>query len=311
MEPFADSIPEHSDIVEVLTLSRFKDRLNRMTLFLFTLPLVISYTIFFVYPMITGIFYSFTNWDGFRKAYQLIGFENFIKIMGDQRIAHSLSFTLRYTFLLVILTLALSLVFALLLNSRLKMQGFFRSMYFFPAVISLITVGLIFNQIFYQVIPSVGKFLGITVLSTNIMANSSLAPYGILFVNLWQGVAIPTVLLLAALQSVPHELMESAAIDGATGFRRFLNVQVPFLIPVINIILILSLRNGLTLFDYVQAMTGGGPARSTESIGILIYNYAFKEMNFSYGTTVSVVLFLIIGVISLLQMKILNRFEVK
>ena len=292
-------------------MSRFKQKLNRSTHFLFTLPVVIAYTIFFIYPMLSGIYYSFTNWDGFRRTYQLVGLKNFIKVLGDQRIGRSMSFTLRYTVMLVVLTLIISLVLALLLNSKLKLQGFFRSMYFFPAVLSLITVGLIFNQLFYQVVPAIGKTLEIAFLSKNILASSALAPYGILFVNLWQGVAIPTVLLLAALQSVPHELIEAAVIDGASPFRRFLNVQIPYLIPVINIILILSLKSGLTLFDYVQAMTSGGPARSTESIGFLIYSYAFKEMNFSYGITVAVMLFLIISVISAFQMKILNRFEVE
>lgn len=261
--------------------------------------------------MLNGIYYSFTNWDGFRRSYQFVGLKNFIKVLGDPRISKSMGFTFSYTVMLIAGTLVISLALAILLNSKLKLQGFFRSMYFFPAVLSLITVGLIFNQIFYQVLPAFGKSLGIEILSTNILANKNLAPFGILFVNLWQGVAVPTVLLLAALQSVPHELIEAAVIDGATGLKRFLTVQVPFLIPVINIILILSLRNGLTLFDYVQAMTGGGPARSTESIGFLIYSYAFKEMNFSYGITVAVMLFLIIGVISVFQMKLLNRFEVK
>lgn len=191
------------------------------------------------------------------------------------------------------------------------MKSLIRSIYFFPVVISLVTVGLIFNQIFYQGLPLIGKALHIEMLSKNILANSKLALYGVLFVNLWQGVAIPTVLFIAGLQSVPEDLVEAAKIDGASGFQRFRSVVFPFLIPVMNIVLVLTLKAGLTLFDYVMAMTGGGPGRATESIGILIYSFAFQEMRFSYGITLSVVLFFIIAVVSVIQMKILSRLEVK
>lgn len=292
-------------------MKNFYRKLNEYTHFLFTLPALILYTMFFTYPMLSGLYYSLTDWNGFSKKFNFVGIKNFITVMQDERIRNSLGFTLKYCILLVILTVSLSLVLALLLNSKIRMQSFIRSVYFFPVVLSLITVGLIFNQIYYQVLPVIGKALHIGFLSKNILANAKSAPYGILFVNLWQGLAIPTVLFIAALQSVPAELIEAAKIDGATALQRFKSVIIPFLIPVINIILILNVKAGLTLFDYIKAMTDGGPARSTESIGILVYNYAFVEMKFSYGVTLSVVLFLIITIVSVFQMKILSRFEVK
>nr|WP_255570686.1 sugar ABC transporter permease [Cohnella sp. CFH 77786] len=231
--------------------------------------------------------------------------------MKDEQIRNSLTFTTRYTVLLVFFTVIISLFLALLLNSKIRLRTFFRSVYFFPAVLSLLTVGLIFNQIFYQVLPFMGKGLNIEFLSVNILASPTLAQFGILSVNIWQGVSIPTILFIAALQSVPAELIEAAKIDGATAVQRFRNVVIPYLIPVMNIIIIITLKNGLTLFDYVKAMTDGGPGRATESIGILIYNYAFEELKFSYGITVSIVLFFIMGGISIIQLKWSSKFEVK
>lgn len=292
-------------------MKKFYGKLNEYTHFLFTLPALILYTIFFTYPMLSGLYYSLTDWDGISKKFNFIGLKNFIAVFSDDRIRNSLSFTIKYTILLVILTVIISLGLALLLNGKIRMKSFIRSVYFFPVVLSLVTVGLIFNQIFYQIVPVIGKALHIGFLSENVLANAKLAPYGILFVNVWQGVSIPTVLFIAALQSVPSDLIEAAKIDGATAVQRFKNVIFPFLIPVMNIVLVLSVKSGLTLFDYVKAMTDGGPGRATESIGVLVYNFAFKEMKFSYGITVSVVLFIIIAIVSALQMRILSRYEVK
>lgn len=286
-------------------------KLNRYTHFLFTLPAVILYTVFFTYPMISGLYYSLTDWNGISKKFNFIGIKNFIKVFHDGRVRGSLGFTIRYVILLVLFTVIISLILALLLNSKIRMKSFVRSIYFFPVVLSLITVGLIFNQIYYQIIPLIGKVLNIDFLSKNILSDAKLAPYGILLVNLWQGVSIPTVLFIAGLQSIPSDLVEAAKIDGASATQRFKSVVLPFLIPVINVILILTLKSGLTLFDYVRAMTNGGPGRATESIGILVYSYAYQEMKFSYGITLSVVIFMIICVISVFQIKILSRFEVK
>jgi len=292
-------------------MKKFYRKLNEYTLFLFTVPALVLYTIFFTYPMLSGLYYSLTDWNGLSKKFNFVGIKNFTTVLSDDRIRNSLGFTVKYCILLVIFTVAISLTLALLLNSKIRMQSFVRSVYFFPTVLSLITVGLIFNQIYYQILPIIGKTLHIGFLSSNILANAKLAPYGILFVNLWQGVAIPTVLFIAALQSVPADLIEAAKIDGATGFQRFKSVVIPFLIPVMNIVIILTLKAGLTLFDYVKAMTDGGPGRATESIGVLVYTYAFQEMKFSYGVTLSVVLFIIITFVSVFQMKFLSRFEVK
>lgn len=286
-------------------------RLNKYTHFIFTIPAVILYTIFFIFPMVSGLYYSLTNWNGFSEKFDFVGLKNFVEVFGDSRIRNSLSFTIRYTILLVIFTVAISLSLAMLLNSKIHFKTFMRSVYFFPAVLSLLTVGLIFNQIFYQVVPMIGKSLHIGFLSKNVLSDPKLAQFGVLFVNIWQGVAIPTVLFIAGLQSVPSDLIEAAKIDGATALQRFKSVIIPFLIPVMNIVIILTLKSGLTLFDYIQAMTNGGPGRATESVGVLIYNYAFKEMKFSYGVTVSVVLFIIISCISVLQMKVLSKFEVE
>lgn len=285
-------------------------RERNRTHLLLVLPDVILYTVFSVFPILLGIYYSFTDWDGIRKSYQFFGLRNYIKMFTDKRFLNSVSFNVWYTILLVIVVTVLSVILGILLNQKIKGQSFFRSLYFFPAVISLLTGGLIFNQIFGRGIPFLGEALGVEFLQKNILASKTLAVYGVLFVNVWQGVAIPTVLVMSGLQTVPHELVEAASLDGATKWQIFRYLTMPFLRPTISMIIILNLKSGLMLYDYVVALTSGGPARATESLTLLIYTQAFDEMKFSYSIAESIVVSGIIILISVLQIRNSNRKKV-
>ena len=285
-------------------------RERNRTHLLVVLPDVILYTVFSVFPILLGIYYSFTDWDGIRKSYQFIGLRNYIKMFTDKRFLNSVSFNVWYTILLVIVVTVLSVILGILLNQKIKGQSFFRSLYFFPAVISLLTGGLIFNQIFGRGIPFLGEALGVEFLQKNILASKTPAVYGVLFVNVWQGVAIPTVLVMSGLQTVPNELVEAASLDGATKWQIFRYLTMPFLRPTISMIIILNLKSGLMLYDYVVALTSGGPARATESLTLLIYTQAFDEMKLSYSIAESIVVSGIIILISVLQIRNSNRKKV-
>jgi raffinose/stachyose/melibiose transport system permease protein len=277
---------------------------------LLTLPALILYLVFFLYPVLMGLYYSMTNWDGFSRSYSYIGLKNYMDILKDQRFVNSMKFTLYYTILDVTIKLFIALLLAMLLSGKVKYRGFMRSVYFFPAVLSLITVGLVFNQIFYAVLPHIGEALGIEWLSRNLLGNSDTAVYGIIFTNIWQGISIPMVIFMAGLASVPQDLREAALIDGANGYQRFFAITLPFLIPMLNVNLVISITGALTVFDYIVAMTDGGPASATESIGYLIYRHGINEMKFGYGTAESIYIFLLIVMISVIQIKVLNRKEV-
>lgn len=284
-----------------------KNRKNEFQKFAITLPGFMLYLFFFIVPLIIGILYSLYDWNGISREKNYTGLNNYLRLFTDTRFKSSLSFTLYYTFLLVILTILLGILLALLLDSGVKKQNLFRTIFFFPAVLSLITVGLIWNEIFYRAIPNIGTFLNIGFLSKNILSSITYAKYGILFVNLWQGVSLPTVLFLASLQSVPAELYESAKMDGANVYQSFTRITLPFLVPMISLVTVLTLRNGLTTFDYVKAMTNGGPGGSTETVGLLVYNQAFLELEYSYAITQSTVLFLIVAIVSAIQFTLIKR----
>ncbi|MFD0713506.1 carbohydrate ABC transporter permease [Paenibacillus sp. GCM10027626] len=285
-------------------------KIDRYSHLLFTLPAVALYAIFFIYPMINGFLYSLTDWDGLSKEKNFIGLSNYKNLITDDRIHGSLGFTFKYAIALVVLTVIFAVIIALLLNRVRKFQSFYRTSYFFPAVLSMITVGLIWNQLFAHALPMLGKAIGYAPLSKNILSDPTLAFYGILFVSLWQGLAIPVLLFLAALQSVPKDLLEAASLDGATAVQRFRSVVVPFLIPVLNMVVILTAKSGLTAFDYIVAMTGGGPGKKTETVGLLVYNFAFQEFKFSYASALAMVIFVIIAIVSFVQIRGMSRYEV-
>ena len=289
---------------------KFKINFKNGIYFIFVLPVIALYTIFFIFPVLSGFYYSMTDWNGITKSHNFIWFENFKNIMNDTRFFNALKFNFYYSLLLIVIVTVIAVALSLLLNSKIRYRTFFRSIYFFPAVLSLVTVGLIFNEIYYRVIPVLGKYLKIPIISKSILSNPSTAIYGILAVNIWQDVAIPTVLFIAGLQTIPLELYEAATIDGAGAIAKFKVITLPFLIPIFNICFVLLLKKGMMLFDYIKVMTEGGPGGATESIGLLIYNHGFAEMKFSYAISESLSLFLIIGIVSAIQFYVLKRKEV-
>lgn len=277
----------------------------------FTLPVFLLYIAFFLVVMVLGVYYSMTNWTGIAKNYKFIGLRNYVTVLQDERFWSAIWFNFRYTIMLVIGVIFISLLIALALNQmKGKLSTLFRSIFFIPAVLSLVTVGLIWNELFLRAFPPIGKALGISWLSTSLLGQPATAIFGVLIVNLWQGCATPTVLLLAGLQSVPADLYEAATIDGANAWQKFKNITFPFLVPVITMLVITTTKGGLTIFDYIQAMTQGGPAQATEAIGILIYRHAMSEGKFAQSVAESMILFVIVAIVSFLTIKVSSKKEV-
>ena len=167
----------------------------------------------------------------------------------------SLGRTLLYALMLVVCITILSLIIALVLNSVKRFKVFTKSVFFFPAMLGSVAVALIWDQMFYQLIPALGRMVGLNLQTP--LAGSKTAIYGVLFVNVWQAVAMPTIILLAGLQSIPEDLFESAMIDGASRWQSFRYITLPFLVPTLTVNMVLNLKAGITTFDYAFALTGG------------------------------------------------------
>ncbi len=287
-----------------------KRKTNQSWAYLFVAIPIALQLIFFYFPLIQGFFYSFTDWTGLTSNFNFVGFANFTKVFSDQKFIQSISFTALFTIGLIVGEVLIGITVSRFLNKRLKGVNFFRTAYFFPAVLSTVTLGLIFKQLFNYGFPQIGEALNIEFLQQNLIANEKTVFWGVLFVALWQGVAMPIVIFLAGLQSIPEDILEAASIDGATSRQIFWNIEMPYLLPSLSMVFIMALKAGLTAFDLIYALTGGGPSDKTTTLGLLVYNYAFRNNQYGYANAIAVILFIIITVISILQLRLSKRFEV-
>ena len=260
--------------------------------------------------MLQGAFYSFTNWTGLTYNFDFVGINNYSILMTDEKFFKALGFTLILTVCLIVGEIVFGILIARALNSKIKGQTFFRAWFFFPAVLSGLTVSLIFKQIFNYGLPAIGESLNIEFLKTSLLGTTYGSIFAAIFVMLWQGVAMPIIIFLSGLQTIPTEIKEAAAIDGATSRQTFWSIELPYLLPSISMVFIMALKAGLTAFDQIFALTGGGPSNSTTSIGLLVYNYAFKSNQYGYANAIALILFLLIAIVSIVQIKISKRYEV-
>ncbi len=277
-------------------------------IFLFV-PLCLQ-LIFFYFPMLQGAFYSLTDWTGLTYNFNFVGLKNYEILLGDQKFLKAIGFTLILTVCLIVGEICLGIVLAKALNSKIKGKTFFRAWFFFPAVLSGLTVALVFKQLFNYGLPTLGKLLGLKFLETSLLGTPGGAVFAVIFVLLWQGIAMPVIIFLAGLQSIPEEIREAAKVDGANRHQIFWKIELPYLLPSISIVFIMALKAGLTAFDQIFAMTSGGPSDATTSLGLLVYNYAFNNNQYGYANAIALVLFILIAIVSFIQIKISSKYEI-
>lgn len=218
-------------------------------------------------------------------------------------------FTFKYAIVGTVLVNVISLLLAVGLNSKIKFKNTLRGIYFIPNILGGLIVGYIFSFIFTYIIPTLGTTLHIGFLENSILASESAAWIGVLIVGVWQAVAMNTIIYISGLQAIPADVYEASAIDGAGKWYTFRKITLPLLVPFITINFILSTKNMLMVFDQIMSLTKGGPAQSTESISYLIYRNGMEGGQFGFQCANAVMFFIVIVVISVVQMKITSKKE--
>lgn len=282
---------------------------RRMAFYWMTLPAVALFFLFLTLPAIQGVYYSFTNWNGFGKSYDFVGFKNYINLFTDNNVGNAYLFTFKFAIVVTVLINVLSLLIAVGLQAKIKARNFFRGIYFLPNILSVLIVGYIFNYLFSNVFTVWGGNLGIDALSTNILGSESSAWIGIVIVAVWQGIAFNTILYLAGLQTISPTIYEASNLDGANRWQEFWKVTFPLIAPFFTINMVLAMKNSLMVFDQIVALTNGGPGRATQSISHLIYTGGFEGGEFAYQSANSVIYFIVIAIISFVQVKFLQGRE--
>lgn len=284
-------------------------RKNRGTYLLMVVPATLLFFLFHTTPALMGIFYSFTDWNGLRPTYELIGLKNFINVFKDKDVLDAYLFTFKFAIVTTVIVNIVSLSAAVALNSRIKFKNFFKGLYFMPYILSMLIVAYIFNYFFANFWIDIMEWLGIEKWMVNPLGNEKGAWLAIVFVTVWHSSAFNTVLYLAGLQTISEDLYEASALDGANKWKEFWSITFPLIAPFFTINMVLSLKGFLQVFDQVLALTGGGPFGVTRSIALLIYRDGFSGTEFAFQSANAVIYFVVIVMISFIQLKYLQKRE--
>ena len=272
------------------------------------IPVLILFFCLNTLPLIKGFYYGLTNFRGYGN-YDFVGLRNFKDLFSDARVGKSYLFTFKYALIMTFLVNFLSLVLAMGLNREIKGKNALRGIYFVPNILGGLVVGYIFSFIFTYILPAVGEAIGIGFLQNSFLASTKTAWIAIVIVGAWQGIAMNTIIYISGLQTVPEEVYEACMLDGASGWKKFSKITLPLIMPFVTINLVLCMKNALMVFDQIMSLTKGGPSQSTESISYLIYNNGMSGGQFGFQSANAFVFFVVIVVISFLQMKFLGGKE--
>ena len=273
------------------------------------LPALILFLLFVIVPLIQAVYFSLTDWDGISAAYNFIGGQNYFTFFSDDFVLRSISATLKYTITVTILQNIVALALALALNQKFKGKNVLRSAFFIPSLLSGLVTGYIWSFLFSDPLMKLGKTLGLSVLGGNILGNGTWAIFAAAFVTVWRSAGWTMMIYLAGLQGIPNELEEAAAIDGAGYWKRLRNIMLPLIAPSFTINFILTFERSLKDFDGIFALTSGGPGNTTMTMALNIYRESFFYSRGSYGTTIGVVMFVAMVILTLIQLRFFRKGE--
>ncbi len=261
----------------------------------FLAPAMILFAVFVLWPIIQSIWISFHEWSGF-GAMTWVGLENYRELVGDRRFVISFSNNIRWLVLMLLAPVG-GLAVALFLNQNVRGIRFIKSMFFFPFVINLVVVGLIFSW-FYNpdlgILAAIFRSLGLDPIP--ILADENLATYGIIAAALWPQTAYCMILYLTGLTSMNAQVLEAGRIDGASGFSMLWHVVLPQLRGASFIAVVVTIIGALRSFDLIAIMTAGGPWGSSYVLAYQMYDEALFNFNMGYGASIAVVLFLMMSI---------------
>ena len=282
---------------------------RKLTEFLFLLPTLIAFIMVIIIPFILGIYYSFTDWQGTGAVSQMVGFENYKGIFQEAGFLHSFLVTLLFTVLNIITVNVVAFVISLLVTSEIRGRNIYRAGFFVPNLIGGIVLGLVWQFIFSNILPSIGVSLGWEGLSKSLISNKDTVMFTMVTVNTWQYAGYIMLIYVAAIQGISKSVMEAAEVDGARYWTRVVKIQVPLMANAFTISLFLTLTNSFKMYDVNVALTNGGPiamfmnkpVQASELLALNIYNTAFKYNNMAQGQAKAVIFFIVLTIFSIIQ----------
>ena len=319
MYPFSFLVREGKLIVEAMNMTETPKRIKRRrnwkkpaSFVAFVGPAFLAFVAIVLIPFFNGIYYSFTDWNGVTGQLNMVGLDNYQRILfEDEQFRASFWITTKYTLVAVVLTNIVGFLLALLLTMNIKTRNILRTVFFMPNLIGGLILGFIWQFIYVKGFESIGALTGWSLFELPWLGDAQTAFWGIVIVAIWQGGGYVMVIYIAALQNVPTDLLEAAKIDGANRLKMLRHITLPMIMPSITICLFLTISWSFKVFDTNLSLTNGGPFKSTEMLALNIYTESFVNNNYGLGSAKAVIFFLVVAAITVTQVYLTKKREVE
>ncbi|TQN60556.1 sugar ABC transporter permease [Agrobacterium tumefaciens] len=275
--------------------------------FLFIAPQLIGIVIFVLIPLGLVFWYSLHEWNVLANTFTYTGAQNYRMLIEDGNLLEVMGATAIFSAGLVVFNLSLSLLLAVLLNQKLAGIAIFRTLFFSPVVVSLVAWTIVWGFLLQKNGGINGMLLMIGIEGPNWLREETTAMISVIVVQVFKNVGLNMILFLAALQGVPKELYEAARIDGAPAFKQFRRIALPLISPTILLTSIITIVGSLQVFAQIAVLTQGGPGLSTTVLVYYLYQQAFQFHFFGYGSTLSILLFVIVAILTFAQWQMRKR----
>lgn len=283
---------------------------RKLLIGLFLAPTIIGLGLFTFLPILASVVLAFFSWDIITPP-RFVGLENFAEIASDPTIRVSFLNTIGFVVVAVTLQLAVALVLAVLVNTRMPglLKSFFRSVLFFPLVLSAASVSIIMGYLFNENFGLVNHVLNLLGMADVPWLTSTRgAMTVVVLVYVWQNFGFSFLLFLGGLSSIPKEVYEAAQVDGATGWKQFWRITFPLVSPTTLVASVMAIISALQIFDQPYVLTRGGPGDSTRTAVMVIYESAFKQLEFGRASAIGIVLTVVIMLVTAVQFRLSRRF---
>lgn len=289
--------------------SRKRSKRDAKIYFVMGMPAALLFTIFYFVPFVANLRYSLTRWDRITEP-KFVGFHNFANLLtNDDLFLKVLGNNLRFTFLVVLFQTSLSLLFAIFLVKNTKTNIALRTLYFYPTILSSVSVGIIWLYIYEPNYGALNLFfnkVGLSSFALNWLGSETSALYAIAFTQVWFHTGQMMVIYIAGLQQIPQELYEAAEMDGATRWQQFKNVTWPMSIPTTIVVMAYTTIQSFRAFDLIFSMTQGGPNNSSSIFAVMIYQTVFNELRIGYAAAQSIFFVIVLVLITFIQRRLLG-----
>jgi len=277
----------------------------------FALPGLFCFVAVLIVPFLYGVYLTLTDWNGVSQEKNFVGLRNFTAVMHDEQFWRSLLLTFVYVIFVVVIVNVLAFGIAWLLTRGMKGQNFFRAGFFTPNLIGGIVLGYIWQFVFSRVFVSIGDATGWSLFEASWLSDPIKAFAALVLVSVWQLSGYMILIYVAGFMGLSEDVMEAASIDGASGFVKLKNIIMPLMMSSITICLFLTLSRAFMVYDVNLSLTAGAPYGTTEMAAMHVYEKAFTSRQFGVGQAEALILFIIVAVISGLQVYLTKKQEVE